>query len=435
MRKFLCIVLIILISFGTTYVFAENEVNQDLQSNNIEDSSNSNSPTNNVQNQEGTQDLSSKREELENQIEESKQELEETQSELSSNLQQVEKLDEKIKNSESELEELTKKVTELKTSISQIEEELTTVTEKYNTQQKLLEERVIALYEMGEVDYLDILLHSNNLSEFISSYYVISEIVEADNDLLEDIGNKKDEIELSKQKLENQKKELADLVESQTRTSKVLQNTKTIRENYIAKLSDEEKEKQAQIDEMTAQYEDINRQILELAKQGIDAEYIGGEFAWPVPGYTTITSKYGMRVHPITGQYKLHTGVDIGAPRGAKFIAANDGIVTKAEYNTAYGNMVIIDHGGGISTLYAHGDEILVEVGQTVKRGQSVLVVGSTGYSTGPHAHFEVRIQGVVTDPMPYITNRLVPGSDNQNEDEQDGEEDNKTQEEKMEQY
>ena len=432
MRKFLCIVLIILISFGTTYVFAENEVNQDLQSNNIEDSSNSNSPTNNVQNQEGTQDLSSKREELENQIEESKQELEETQSELSSNLQQVEKLDEKIKNSESELEELTKKVTELKTSISQIEEELTTVTEKYNTQQKLLEERVIALYEMGEVDYLDILLHSNNLSEFISSYYVISEIVEADNDLLEDIGNKKDEIELSKQKLENQKKELADLVESQTRTSKVLQNTKTIRENYIAKLSDEEKEKQAQIDEMTAQYEDINRQILELAKQGIDAEYIGGEFAWPVPGYTTITSKYGMRVHPITGQYKLHTGVDIGAPRGANFIAANDGIVTKAEYNTAYGNMVIIDHGGGISTLYAHGDEILVEVGQTVKRGQSVLVVGSTGYSTGPHAHFEVRIQGVVTDPMPYITNRLVPGSDNQNED---GEEDNKTQEEKMEQY
>ena len=288
---------------------------------------------------------------------------------------------------------------------------------------------------MGEVDYLDILLHSNNLSEFISSYYVISEIVEADNDLLEDIGNKKDEIELSKQKLENQKKELADLVESQTRTSKVLQNTKTIRENYIAKLSDEEKEKQAQIDEMTAQYEDINRQILELAKQGIDAEYIGGEFAWPVPGYTTITSKYGMRVHPITGQYKLHTGVDIGAPRGANFIAANDGIVTKAEYNTAYGNMVIIDHGGGISTLYAHGDEILVEVGQTVKRGQSVLVVGSTGYSTGPHAHFEVRIQGVVTDPMPYITNRLVPGSDNQNEDEQDGEEDNKTQEEKMEQY
>ena len=120
-----------------------------------------------------------------------------------------------------------------------------------------------------------------------------------------------------------------------------------------------------------------------------------------------------MRVHPITGQYKLHTGVDISAPMGANFIAANDGIVVKAEYNAAYGRMVVIDHGGGISTLYAHGSEILVEVGQTVKRGDSILKVGSSGYSTGPHAHFEVRINGVVTNPMPYITNGIVPGAEN----------------------
>ena len=90
-----------------------------------------------------------------------------------------------------------------------------------------------------------------------------------------------------------------------------------------------------------------------------------------------------MRTHPITGVYKLHTGVDISAPLGANFIAANDGIVTKAGYNSAYGNMVIIDHGGGVSTLYAHGSEILVQVGQVVKRGESILKVGSTGYSTG----------------------------------------------------
>ena len=118
-----------------------------------------------------------------------------------------------------------------------------------------------------------------------------------------------------------------------------------------------------------------------------------------------------MRVHPITGQYKLHTGVDISAPMGVNFIAANDGIVTKAEYNSAYGNMVIIDHGGGISTLYAHGSEILVTVGQIVKKEDPILKVGSTGYSTGPHAHFEVRINGVVTDPLPYITTGIVPGT------------------------
>ena len=174
--------------------------------------------------------------------------------------------------------------------------------------------------------------------------------------------------------------------------------------------------KNIKIDEINKQYEEVNQQILELAQQGLDTTYIGGELAWPVPGYTRITSKYAMRVHPITGQYKLHTGVDIGAPMGANFVAANDGVVVKAGPNTAYGNMVIIDHGGGISTLYAHGSEILVEVGQTVKRGDAILKVGSTGYSTGPHAHFEVRINGVTTDPLPYITNGVVPGQSNTEE-------------------
>ena len=199
-------------------------------------------------------------------------------------------------------------------------------------------------------------------------------------------------------------------------TAKILENTKTVRENYISKLSDQEKSIQEKIDEYNTRFAEINAEILAIARDGIDTQYIGGELAWPVPGYTRISSKYGMRTHPITGVYKLHTGVDISAPLGANFIAANDGIVTKAGYNSAYGNMVIIDHGGGVSTLYAHGSEILVQVGQVVKRGESILKVGSTGYSTGPHAHFEVRLNGVVTDPMPYITNGLIPGTKTEQE-------------------
>lgn len=399
MRKYLCIVFIILVICFTTIVHAENEVENQTSTD-----------TNSTSNE--TTDLYSQSQQLQDQIDQANEELTQTQSELSDNLKEVEELDEKIKVSEAELEELNKQVEELKTSMNQIETELNEVTEKYEKQKAIFEKRVVALYETGEIDYLDILLNSNSLSEFISSYYVIAEITEADNDLLNDIADKKDKIALEKEKLENEKKELSTLVETQNRTSKILQNTKKIRENYISKLSDEEKAKQAQIDEMTKQYEEINKQILELAEQGLDTQYIGGELAWPVPGYTKITSKYGMRVHPITGQYKLHTGVDIGAPMGANFIAANDGIVVKSEYNSAYGRMVIIDHGGGISTLYAHGSEFLVEVGQTVKRGDAVLKVGSSGYSTGPHAHFEVRINGVVTDPMPYITNGIVPGSE-----------------------
>ena len=126
-------------------------------------------------------------------------------------------------------------------------------------------------------------------------------------------------------------------------------------------------------------------------------------FIWPIPGYTNITSPFGMRKHPITGVYKLHTGTDVGAPLGADFVAMADGVVITACMNTAYGNMVMISHGNGIVSLYAHGSKILVKTNDIVKQGQAVLKVGSTGYSTGPHAHFEIRINNEYIDPMQYF--------------------------------
>ncbi len=391
MRKVLCIVLaFIILCTYVTVVYAEDSENN-------------------------LTDLQTQQQDLQNQLNESNEQLEEVQSQLSENLQQIEKLDEKIQESESKITELDAQVSQLQAEISDIQAKLEVAEKNYEKQKDIMEKRLIAIYESGDTNYIDVLLKSNDLSEFLSNYYLISEITSLDRELLDEVETEKKEIELSKQKLEKNQASLATALQTQTQTATVLQNTKTLRENYIARLSDEEKAKQAQIDEITAAYEAVNNQILELAKQGLDTAYIGGVLAWPVPGYTKITSNYGMRVHPITGQYKLHTGVDISAPIGANFVAANDGIVTKAEYNTAYGNMVIIDHGGGISTLYAHGSEILVTVGQTVKRNEAILKVGSTGYSTGPHAHFEVRINGVVTNPIEYITNGVIPESQNQN--------------------
>lgn len=398
MRKNLCIVLIILICFATIYTntYADNETENNTVNNAV--------------------DLQTQRSDLQNQLNEANGQLNDVQSNLSENLQQVEKLDDRIETAEQELAEQESKITELKESIEQIETQLNSVTEKYDKQVELFKKRMVAIYMAGDTQYLDVLLKSSSLSDFISSYYLISQLTEIDENLLNDLETKKKTMDLSRQKLENEKKELATIIENQTRTTRTLQNTKKMRENFIAKLSDDEKNLQAKIDEINKQYEEVNQQILALAQNGIDTAYIGGELAWPVPGYTRITSKYAMRVHPITGQYKLHTGVDIGAPLGANFVAANDGVVVKAGPNVAYGNMVIIDHGGGISTLYAHGSEILVEVGQTVKRGDPILKVGSTGYSTGPHAHFEVRINGVTTDPLPYITNGLIPGENNESD-------------------
>ena len=393
MRKFLCIVLaFIIICTYITAVYAEDNTTNQTDSN--------------------LTDLQTQQQDLQDQIQQSNEELEEVQSQLSENLQQIEKLDERIRESENQIEELDEQVKSLQEEIASIQSQLDVAEANYEKQKDIMEKRLVAIYEAGDTKYLDVLLKSSNISEFLSNYYLITEIASVDKDLLDEVESEKKEIELAKQKLEKNQQSLATALQTQTKTATVLQNTKALRENYISRLSDEEKAKQAQIDEMTQQYEAVNNQILELAKQGLDTAYIGGVLAWPVPGYTKITSNYGMRVHPITGQYKLHTGVDISAPIGANFVAANDGIVTKAEYNTAYGNMVMIDHGGGISTLYAHGSEILVTVGQTVKKNEAILKVGSTGYSTGPHAHFEVRINGVVTDPLPYITTGLVPGTE-----------------------
>ena len=348
--------------------------------------------------------LQDQKEQIQNQRDSANQELENVKEELSENLEQVRKLDEQISNSQAELDKLNNQISELQNTLNETNDELSVAQENYSKKKELLDNRLIAVYESSDTQYLDVILSSKSITDFLSNYFLITEIANYDTQLLEEIQNKKEEIENKKKKLEETKEQLSTTKANKTKTAKVLESSRTIRQNFVDKLSEQEKDLQKQIEEYDQKYKEINDEILSLAQQGTNTVYVGGEFAWPVPGYTRITSKYGMRLHPILHVYKLHSGVDISAPIGANFVAANDGVVTKATYSSSYGNMVMIDHGGGISTLYAHGSQILVSAGQHVQRGEAILKVGSTGYSTGPHAHFEVRINGVTTDPMPYIT-------------------------------
>ena len=131
-------------------------------------------------------------------------------------------------------------------------------------------------------------------------------------------------------------------------------------------------------------------------------KYTGGKFAWPVPSTQRITSQYGYRNHPVYKTKKFHSGIDIGAAYGVDIVAAADGVVTLATTNGGYGKCVIINHGSGITTLYGHNSTMLVESGQRVTKGQIIAKAGSTGVSTGPHLHFEVRINGSTVDPLQY---------------------------------
>lgn len=349
-------------------------------------------------------DLQIEKSELENQINSSNEQIQFIENELSMTVAEIAEINQKILDKQMEIKTLEAQEEDLLKYLQKAERELEKSNKRYKDQKDLLDKRLIALYEMGSTSYLDVLLSSKSISEFLSNYYLITEIAEADTSLLEDVEAEKLYNEKLNETLNSKKKALETSREQKEQNAILLENMSIIKNNKLQSLTEEELALEQSVEEYQKQIADIETEIRLLAIANVGSEYVGGSMAWPVPGYTRITSPFGMRTHPITGVYKLHTGCDIGAPYGAQFIAANDGIVTYAGDNTAYGNMVIIDHGGGVTTLYAHGSKILVNVGDVVSQGTPVLEVGSTGYSTGAHAHFEVRINGEYVQPLDYIT-------------------------------
>ena len=350
-------------------------------------------------------ELQNQKNEIQDQINQTNEELNSVNEDLTENLRQVEKLDESIKSNEESIAKLNDEISKIQTEITKIEKELDDATIVYTRQKQLLDARLVQIYEAGDTNYLEIVLSAKSISDFFATYYIVSELASYDIELLEFVESKKNEIELNKAKVDEHKKNLDNQKRNLSKTEIALSNTKVLRQKYISKLSQEEQELQAKIDEYNAQVNSIETEIRSLAKIiNFGEDYAGGPMHWPIPGHYNITSNYGMRVHPITGVYKLHTGVDISASMGTEFNAIANGVVVKAEYNSAYGNMVIIDHGGGVQTLYAHGSEIVAQLGQVINAGDIVLKVGSTGYSTGPHAHFEVRINGNPVNPLDYVS-------------------------------
>ena len=348
------------------------------------------------------EDLTQKQNELQNQKDEATQALEGVKTNISETMEDLQELSEKIIQHEAEAEKLELEIDELITDIQEKTINLEASQKNFDEQKALLEKRLIVLYEAGETSYLDVLLHSSSLSDFISNYYMMTEMARYDTELLENIEQATNLIEAEKEALETQKSKLVALQEENDKKIAMVSNMKVLKTNYINQLTEEEKALQADIEIFNQEMAQIESDLINLADS--NTNYAGGEMAWPAPGYYTITSPFGYRVHPILGVTRFHSGVDIGVPTGGKVIAANDGIVIKTTYTTSYGNMVMIDHGGGIVTLYAHGSKIIATLGQEVKRGDIIMEAGSTGWSTGPHLHFEVRLDGEYQQPLDYIT-------------------------------
>lgn len=357
--------------------------------------------------------LEEQQKELNTKIDESNTKLEYVQGEMGETLKKVEELNDSITDYEAQYSDLENQITTLENQIKTGSAQIQEIQEEYDRKEKILKRRTVALYEAGETTYLDFLLTSKSIVEFLSNYFMISEIIEYDNNLLEELDYKRTKLEEAKQKQEEQEKELRVAKNKINSTNILLNNTKILKENYMLKLTDEEKALQEQIAQYKEEQADLERKILASINWTgtMSIKFTGGVMVWPIAMEGTyITSGYGNRLHPIQGVYKNHAGIDISGSNvnGAPVVAAADGVVTYAGWIGGYGNCIIINHGSGIVSLYGHGSETVATVGQVVKQGDIVMKVGSTGNSTGPHVHFEIRKNGEVVDPIPYLNGEIT---------------------------
>lgn len=379
-----------------------------------------NTETQNTENNEvSNKTLLEQSNEVRQKLEESSTRLEYVQSELSTSLQQIQELGDKITEYENQYNDLKNQVAEMEKNIAVIDAEIDKVQAEYDRKENLLKKRMVALYKAGDATYLDVLLSSSSIVDFLSKYYMLEKIIDYDTDLMKELEVEKNSIENKKQEQEKKKADLKVAKAKAGQMQILMENNKMLQENYSAKLTTEEATLNEQILQYKQEQEEIERQIQAAINWSGDLaiQYKGGVMIWPVGvNGTYITSPFGNRLHPIQGVYKYHSGIDIGnAGYGAPVLAAADGIVTYAGVMSGYGNCVMINHGSGIVTLYGHGQTIYATLGQTVKQGDLIMAVGSTGNSTGPHLHFEVRKDGVATSPIPFLKGEDNTTTDNEN--------------------
>ena len=362
-------------------------------------------------NSTNTLSLNEQKEQVEEELAKAEEQLTYVQEELSQAVVELQEMDDKINEYQETLNQVNNQYEELQQKVIESEAKLEEASQKYEAKLNLLKNRLVAIYKYGETRYLDVLMNSRSIIDFISKYYVVQRIAQIDSKAITELKEQKLELEKINNELEEDKAQMKIAKVEAEKQTVILTNTRTVYENQKNSLSESEKQLNAQIETYKKQQEELENLIqYTIYGSTYELKYSGGIMIWPTLETSYITSPYGSRVHPIQGVIKNHDGIDIGGKTGDPVYAAADGIVIYSAFNTGgYGNMIMIDHGLNsegvkIVTLYAHGDKLLKNVGETVKQGDIIMEMGSTGNSTGPHVHFEVRENGTHVDPKLYLS-------------------------------
>lgn len=359
------------------------------------------------------------------QIEEKKEEIEGIQTEKSETMSEVEDLTIQISEYQSQIDDLDSQIEELNTKIEDSEKKIKEAQSKYDEQKELLDTRLVVAYEQGETSYLDVLLSSENIVDFISNYFYISELATSDTELMDSLQKEKQEIEQAKEELENSKRELDTSKASKQSITTQLQTSKNEKNAKVSQLSSDEKQAQKELEQFEADKRAIQAELARIAaeeeakrKQESNGSNGGTEtvpsnpsssgYIFPVAGLSR--ANINNKSYP---SYKGHTGVDVNINvTGKSVVAVKSGtvVISKALTNSdgsyrSYGEYVVINHHDGTMTLYAHmlSGSRRVKEGQSVSQGQVIGTVGSTGNSSGTHLHFEVLVNGKPQNPFLYL--------------------------------
>ena len=325
---------------------------------------------------------------LQNKINNAKSELKNIQNSQRDAKSELENLTIQVMDAENELDSLKAELSELESSIETKESEITEKQAEIKRKEKLLQERIVALYEAGDSTYLDVLLGSDSLLDFLSKYEIVQQIVDADTALITDLDNDKKALENEKAELEADKARVKELKDKQEIKSNELKILKKNKQSEVDKLSDEEKSKQSEIDKYNTAMEEVNRQLSEIGKDAQerldkDGVKFDGSFIWPCNNkYVTSRMKWRWG--------RWHKGVDIGASYENVYASAS-GYAYNATNPGGYGTYIMIFHGDGYATLYGHLNSSHIRNGQYVSQGQVIATSGNSGGSTGAHLHFEIR--------------------------------------------
>ncbi len=360
-------------------------------------------------------------ENVKNQINDTEEEIKKVESSLSDAMKEIQELEGDISEVEYNLEKLQANLKKLNNEISELEKKLEQAEKDYDERYKIACDRVVSQYKYGKITFLDVLLNSSSLTDFLNSYHTVEQIMSVDQELLDDLEKEKQQIAEDKQTLQDKKDKLNEEKQQVEKQKVSLSNKKSTKQKMVSQLNSQESALQQQKEEYYKELENIQAELRRIAeavsKNNGGGNYSGGTLQFPCPGFSRISSRFGSRGAPLAGGSTYHKGVDLAAPMGTSILAAESGTVIAVSKTCThnygkskscrcgggFGNYVMVNHGNGLVTVYAHCTSINVGLGEKVTRGETIATVGSTGASSGFHLHFGTLLNGTYVDPAPYI--------------------------------